>query len=595
MTSTNNQHSKHERAYLLIRSRIGDGTYEPGERLVIDALAGELGISPVPVREAIRRLEAEGRVVYRHNAGARVAPGDARRGLHVGIDTGRTSTDAVVMDGKTVLGAVKQPTTPDVSTGILAALEALLRETRLSPASITAVLIGTTQFARAFEERRFAPTACIRLGLPATEALPPMVDWPDELRQATGCRCYLAHGGHAYDGRPFAGIRPDELHAIAAELRHQDVRSVAISAVFSPMASSAEQQAAAVLQAALPNVVFTLSHQIGSLGLLERENGAIINACLRGHGQPVIAGLQSLLRRVGITAPLYLTQNDGTLMTADYARRFPVLTFSSGHANSMRGAGFLAGRRDGLVVDVGGTATTVGMLIDGFPREAPAPVRVGGVRTNFRMPDIHTLAVGGGSVVDGEPLDIGPSGLGAELFNEALIFGGSTRTLTDLAVAAGLTTLGDPSRVAHLRAQVQPVLDQFSCILRRAVARAGMREGDGPVILVGGSAWLAQAALAGIQTLVPAHHAVANAVGAATAPISGVVDQVVSLAGVSRQEVLAAAVSQAVGQAVAAGADPATVQVTWAEDIPLAYLPGNVTRVRVKATGTLAVEAWHGR
>jgi hypothetical protein len=122
-----------------------------------------------------------------------------------------------------------------------------------------------------------------------------------------------------------------------------------------------------------------------------------------------------------------------------------------------------------------------------------------------------------------------------------------------------------------------------------------MREGDGPVILVGGSAWLAQAALAGIQTLVPAHHAVANAVGAATAPISGVVDQVVSLAGVSRQEVLAAAVSQAVGQAVAAGADPATVQVTWAEDIPLAYLPGNVTRVRVKATGTLTVEAWHGR
>ncbi|GAB6876883.1 GntR family transcriptional regulator [Thermaerobacter litoralis] len=68
--------SKQELAYQSIRQRILDGTYGPGYRLVIDALARELGVSPVPVREAIRRLEAEGWVVYRAHAGAEVAPAD---------------------------------------------------------------------------------------------------------------------------------------------------------------------------------------------------------------------------------------------------------------------------------------------------------------------------------------------------------------------------------------------------------------------------------------------------------------------------------------------------------------------------------------
>jgi DNA-binding GntR family transcriptional regulator len=65
--------SKAERAYRLIRDRIVDGTYAPGYRLVLDQVAKELAVSPLPVREAIRRLEAEGYVEFRHNVGAQVA------------------------------------------------------------------------------------------------------------------------------------------------------------------------------------------------------------------------------------------------------------------------------------------------------------------------------------------------------------------------------------------------------------------------------------------------------------------------------------------------------------------------------------------
>ncbi|MDQ2832005.1 MAG: GntR family transcriptional regulator, partial [Chloroflexota bacterium] len=117
--------SKHERAYAVIRRRILDGAYQPGHRLIIGALADELGVSAVPVREAIRRLEAEGRVVYRHNAGSRVAPVDGRRDLRVGIDVGRTNTDAVLMDGRSVAATVKIPSTADVTASIAAALTEL--------------------------------------------------------------------------------------------------------------------------------------------------------------------------------------------------------------------------------------------------------------------------------------------------------------------------------------------------------------------------------------------------------------------------------------------------------------------------------------
>jgi DNA-binding GntR family transcriptional regulator len=76
VSSPDKEPSKQERTYAVLRERILDGTYGPGYRLVIDAIARELEVSPMPVREAIRRLEAEGWVIYRANQGAQVAPVD---------------------------------------------------------------------------------------------------------------------------------------------------------------------------------------------------------------------------------------------------------------------------------------------------------------------------------------------------------------------------------------------------------------------------------------------------------------------------------------------------------------------------------------
>ena len=89
----------------------------------------------------------------------------------------------------------------------------------------------------------------------------------------------------------------------------------------------------------------------------------------------------------------------------------------------------------------------------------------------------------------------------------------------------------------------------------------------------------------------PDHFEAANAVGAAIAQISGEVDRVYSLASMSRDDAVADAKAEATAKAIAAGADPATVQIVDVEDVPLAYLPGNATRIRVKAVGDLALSS----
>ena len=163
---------------------------------------------------------------------------------------------------------------------------------------------------------------------------------------------------------------------------------VAVSGVFSPVLSDQETRVEELVREILGDIPVSLSHEIGSLGLLERENACVLNAALVGVAARVTAGLTDAMSANGITAEAYIAQNDGTLMSLDYVRRYPILTIGSGPTNSMRGASYLTGVADALVVDVGGTSTDIGILSSGFPRESSTAVEIGGVRTNFRMPDL---------------------------------------------------------------------------------------------------------------------------------------------------------------------------------------------------------------
>ena len=387
-----------------------------------------------------------------------------------------------------------------------------------------------------------------------------------------------------------------ELLGIAAEIKAKGIRSVAVTSVFSPVNTEFETQAGAIFEKALPGAHVTLSSDIGRIGLLERENAAVMNACLRDLSKLVIDAFRDALDACGVKARFFLTQNltagDRTSMDAAYAERFPVLTFASGPTNSIRGAAFLSGVAEAIVVDIGGTTSDVGALHKGFPRQATVAVEVGGVRTNFRMPDVFSFGLGGGSlVVDGPGgVKVGPMSVGYKLTKEALVFGGETLTTTDIVVAAGHAYLGDHKRVANLdKSLIVRTEAKIADMLETAVERSRLSPEPLPVIVVGGGSILVRERIAGLEIVKPHHFAVANAVGAAIAQVSGEVDRVYSLSSLSRADAIGDAQQKATAVAVAAGARAETIEVVDVEDVPLAYLPGNATRVRVKVVGDLHV------
>jgi N-methylhydantoinase A/oxoprolinase/acetone carboxylase beta subunit len=509
--------------------------------------------------------------------------------MRIGIDVGGTNTDAVLMDGMRVVAEVKAATSADVTTGIVAVLRGLVDRSGIPAQGVEAVMIGTTHFTNAVvEAKRLVPTAAVRLGLPATRALPPMVGWPERLRTALGGNVYLCHGGHEFDGREISPLDPDELRRVAEDVRERGIRSIAVSSVFSPVNAELEEEAAAVLGEELPGVPISLSHEIGRMGLLERENATIVNACLRELAVQIVAAFRAALAELGIEAPVYLSQNDGTLMAVEYAERYPVATFASGPTNSMRGAALLSGEQDCAVVDIGGTTSDIGVLHHGFPREAAVSVEIGGVRTNFRMPDVLSLGLGGGSLVRGEEdtLTIGPDSVGYELTSRARVFGGDTLTASDLAVAAGRASFG--VRVDVERAVVERGLALAEQMIAETVDRMKTSPDPIPVVVVGGGSVLLGDGLAGASRLVrPEHFAVANAIGAAIAQVGGEVERVFALDRMTRDAALDEAKAEATAKAIAAGATASSVRIVDVEDVPLPYIPGNATRIKVKAVGDL--------
>jgi len=513
--------------------------------------------------------------------------------MRIGIDVGGTNTDAVLMNHRSVLAEVKTATTPDVTGGILAALASVLGQSGVAPAQIDTVMVGTTHFTNAVvEAKRLLPVAAVRIGLPATRSLPPLVDWPERLRAAVAGDVFLCHGGHEFDGARIAPLDRDELLRAGEEIAARGLRAIAISSVFSPINADCEQEAAEILRSAVPGAAVSLSSEVGRLGLLERENATIINACLADLATDIAGSFRTAFAASGIDAPVYLSQNDGTLMTVEFAERYPVATFASGPTNSMRGAALLSGEENCAVVDIGGTTADIGILDHGFPREARATVDVGGVRTNFRMPDVLPLGLGGGSRVrtGAGAVTVGPDSVGYQLTRSALVFGGDVLTASDIAVASGRATFGDGAAVAHLEPRlVKEALEVVETTIAEALDRMKTDSGPVPVVVVGGGSVLLGDHLPGASRLIrPDHFAVANAIGAAIAQVGGEVDRMFSVGKTTRSEAIEAAKEEAVAKAVAAGAREDTVRIVDVEELAIAYIPGDAVRIKVKAVGDLA-------
>ncbi len=516
--------------------------------------------------------------------------------MRIGVDVGGTNTDAAVMDGNRVLASTKAPTTEDVALGVVQSIRDVLAKAGVAKRDIESVMIGTTQFTNAFvERRRLSPVATIRLGLPAGSSLPPLTGWPEALIRVIGRHATMLAGGFEVDGREISPLDEAGIALAARQARAAGIDSFAISSIFSPIDASMEQRARKIVLEHHADARVTLASEIGRLGLIERENAAIMNASLADLSRQIVGAFRDALVSLDLRCPFFVSQNDGTLMGAEVVERYPVLTFASGPTNSMRGAAYLSNLQDAVVVDIGGTTSDIGVLQHGFPRESAVPVDIGGVRTNFRMPDVLALGLGGGSVVHTDAgLRIGPDSVGFRLTAEALVFGGNTLTATDIAVAAGYATVGNPTLIeGRIPAElVEAAVVRIHEMIEDGIDRVKTSASSAPVVLVGGGSVLVSRPLQGVTRLIkPERSAEANAIGAAIAQVGGEVDRIFRYSDLGREASLLLAKQEASNKAINAGADPDSLEVVDIEEIPLGYGAGETVRVRAKVIGDLALKA----
>ncbi|MDR0585100.1 MAG: hydantoinase/oxoprolinase family protein [Treponema sp.] len=523
----------------------------------------------------------------------------AQSTYRLGVDVGGTNTDAVLIDRNlNVVAEVKLPTTPEIHDGILAAVKAVLDKSGIDRKLITKAMLGTTQCTNAIVERkRLSRIGILRIGAPATLGIPPMVDWADELSTIAEETAIIS-GGFEYDGKQLAPL--DERAAIDffENCKRKGINSVAISQLFSAVRDDHEVRAEALCHEIMDGkepgheAYVSLSGRIGSMGLIERENATILNAALYEVAKSLTEGFERSLNEQGVTnAEVYFSQNDGTLMTREQARKYPILTIACGPTNSIRGASYLSKLSNAVVIDIGGTTTDFGILVNGFPRESSVAATIGGVRTNFRMPDVISIGLGGGSIIreKGGDITVGPDSVGYQLPEKALVFGGDTLTATDIAVKLGLAAIGDPSKVSHIEKEfAERALVKIVEMVEDHIEEMKTSSEDVDVVLVGGGSILLPSKIKGAKNLYkPEHFAVANAIGSAISKVSGTFERLISYDQTPRDQALELAKNEAIALAVKAGAVKETVEIVDVEDVPLQYHPGNTCRVKVKAAGEL--------
>lgn len=512
----------------------------------------------------------------------------------IGIDVGGTNTDAILLDHNSqLIYSVKSPTSLDIKTGIEKSLQQLLEGANIDKAKITHAMLGTTQCTNAIVERKkLARVGVIRLGYPATASVLPYTAWPTDMIEKLSGNYAIAHGGYEYDGQLLSALDQEEIQKLLEEWQ-DEVESIAIVGVFSSIKNDQELQVRQWIQQAYgEDFPISCSSLIGSVGLIERENATILNAALCKVIETTTQGFIQALQAEGIfNVDVYLCQNDGTLMSIDYAKQFPILTIACGPTNSIRGASYLSQIQNTMVLDVGGTTSDIGVLQDGFPRESSVAVEVGDIRTNFRMPDIISVGLGGGSIVrvKDDKITVGPDSVGYKISEEALVFGGATLTTTDIAVRLGLADVGDRNLVAHIdEAFAQAVQEEISLLLEQAIDKMKTSSEDVSLVLVGGGSIIVPDSIRGVSKIVKNENGgVANAIGASIAQISGQYEQIYIYSKEPREESLKDAQNKAVKQAVLAGALADTIELVEVEETPLAYHPENATRLKVKVVGKM--------
>lgn len=314
----------------------------------------------------------------------------------LGIDTGGTYTDAVLLDDETdrIVAKAKSLTTrPDLSLGIGAAMDAVLLDGNVAASDVALVSLSTTLATNALVEGQGGRIALIFIGFDEAELQ--KSDLADALG---GDPVVFISGGHSHAGHATAQLDLDMLSAKLDSVSN-NLTGIAIASRFATRNPEHEIEVRDFVRNRI-GVPVTCSHELSqALGGPKRALTAVLNARLVGLIDRLIAATEAHMAARSIDARLMVVRGDGALVSAELARERPIETILSGPAASIAGAQWLTGAQDALVSDIGGTTTDICVLKDGLPKIDPQGAKVGKYRTMVEAVAMRTFGLGGDSEV----------------------------------------------------------------------------------------------------------------------------------------------------------------------------------------------------
>lgn len=310
----------------------------------------------------------------------------------LGIDTGGTYTDAVLLDDeKGVIGFGKSLTTKhNLYFGIRSAVETALPNPF---PEINLVSLSTTLATNAVVEGQGSPICLLLLGYP------PDALHREGLSQVLGSDpVVFISGGHTITGEE---QMPLDLDAVREAITNHAGRSAAFAVsgylgVYNPTHELTVRN----LVRELTGLPVTCGHELTTnLNAPRRALTVVLNARLIPLLQQLIKAVQNMLSEKSIHAPLMVVKGDGSLINAGMALEHPVETILSGPAASVVGARYLSGMEDVFVADMGGTTTDIAILRAGQPVLNEDGAVIGGWKTMVEAVSVHTYGLGGDSQV----------------------------------------------------------------------------------------------------------------------------------------------------------------------------------------------------
>jgi len=328
----------------------------------------------------------------------------------LGLDTGGTYTDAVVIDvDQNVVATAKSLTThDDLIVGLRTACTAVLAKGEFAP--ITLVSLSTTLATNALVEGQGRRVALILIGY--TEPQMQRARLADALGND---QHIFIQGGHRSDGHPAMDLDIQSLDTFV-RATVDDVDAFAVSSMFSVRNPEHERAAQSLIQS-LCNKPVSCGHALSSgLDAPRRALTALLNARLIPMIGSLLDAAGSLLIEQQIDAPLMIVKGDGSLIHSDVARLAPVETILSGPAASVVGAQYLLAQNntlnDVVVSDMGGTTTDIAILENGLPKLDPNGATVGGWQTMVKAVAVRTFGLGGDSQItfdrEARAISVGP-------------------------------------------------------------------------------------------------------------------------------------------------------------------------------------------